>query len=163
MSRLLARLGWHPTPATLVATGVVILGLVLCNISWGYLCVVALGAFGPGILRELGLLRDKDEFERRAARRAGYHAYLVGGLFTFLLVSYFRANEQPIQEPASLVTMILIVLWFTWLLSSLLSYWGPRKTASRLLTVFGSFWLLFVILSNTGTAWRGPMGIIMHS
>lgn len=50
MARLLGRLGWRPTPATLVATGVVILGFVLCNISWGYLWVVALGTFGPGIL-----------------------------------------------------------------------------------------------------------------
>ncbi|MCK4412437.1 MAG: hypothetical protein KAY32_02715 [Candidatus Eisenbacteria sp.] len=163
MSRLLARFGWRPAPATLVATGVVILGFVLCNISWGYLWVVALGTFGPGLLRELGLLRDKDEFERRAAHRAGYHAYLVGGLVTFLLLAHFRANEHPIQEPSSLVTAIFIVFWFTWLLSSLLSYWGPRKTASRLLVVFGSVWLLFVILSNTGPEWRGPMGIIMHS
>lgn len=30
---------------------------------------VTLGTFGPGILRELGWLKDKDEFERRAALR----------------------------------------------------------------------------------------------
>lgn len=163
MTRLLSRIGWRPTPATLVATGVVILGFMLTGISWGYLWVVAVGTFGPGILRELGILKDKDEFERRAVHRAGYHAYLAGGLFTLLLVASFRANERPIEEPSSLATAIFIVIWFTWLISSLMSYWGPRKTASRLLIVFGSFWTLFAIASNVGEQWNGPISLIMHS
>ncbi len=41
--------------------------------------------------------------------------------------------------------VILVVLWMTWLFSSTLRYWGARKTASRVLIVFGSFWAVFVI------------------
>ena len=88
MANPFARVRWRPAPATLIASGVVVLGFLLTGVSWGFLALVAVGTFGPGILRELGWLKDKDEFERRAARRAGYHAYLVGGFITFLIVAY---------------------------------------------------------------------------
>ena len=163
MANPVAWLRWRPAPATLIASGVVVLGFLLTGVSWGFLTLVALGTFGPGILRELGWLKDKDEFERRAARRAGYHAYLVGGFVTFLLVAYLRSGERSIEHPGELVTLVLVVLWFTWLLSSLLAYWGPRKTASRILIIFGSVWLLFNIISNLGPEWTGPTALIMQS
>jgi hypothetical protein len=47
--------------------------------------------------------------------------------------------------------LILVVLWTTWLFSSLLAYWGARKTASGILTVFGLFRTVFVLASITGT------------
>ncbi|HSM16107.1 MAG TPA: hypothetical protein VK845_03790 [Gemmatimonadales bacterium] len=63
-----------PLPG-LIAGGFVIVGvLLLMFVAKGLLFVAGLGAFGPGILRELGWLRDQDEFQRRAAHRAGYHA-----------------------------------------------------------------------------------------
>ncbi len=66
-----------PLPG-LIAGGLVILGLLLMAfVSEGLLVVAGLGAFGPGILRELGWLKDQDEFQRQAAHRAGYHAYLI--------------------------------------------------------------------------------------
>ena len=40
----------------------------------------------------------KDEFEMRAARRAGYHAYLVGGLMVFLLVAAYRSSADPEEK-----------------------------------------------------------------
>jgi len=46
---------------------------------------MGVGAFGPGILRELGWLKDQDEFQRRAAHRAGYHAFAVTGLVAFFI------------------------------------------------------------------------------
>lgn len=143
-----ARIKWRPSPVGLIASGLVLLGFALCGISWWFFALVALGTFGPGIARELGWLKDQDEFQRRAARRAGYHAYLVGGLMTFLLIAFFRANEQGVEHAAPLVTAIAVVLWFTWLLSSLLAYWGARKTASRILIAFGCAWWLFSILDS---------------
>ena len=160
MANPFVRIRWRPSPATLIASGVVILGFVLTGISWGFLVLVAVGTFGPGILRELGWLKDKDEFERRVAHRAGYHAYLVGGFITFLIVAYMRSGEREIGVDAPVSTLILVVLWFTWLLSSLLSYWGPRKTASRILIIFGSVWLLFNIIGNIEA---GPVALIMQS
>ena len=76
MSRLPKWFPWHPSPATLIATGAVILGVLLTEVSWWFLVLVGVGALGPGILRELGWLKDKDEFQRRAAQRAGYLAFL---------------------------------------------------------------------------------------
>jgi len=111
---------------------------------------MGLGIFGPGVLREIGWLRDKDEFELRVARRAGYHAYLVGGLMIFCLVAVYRHEEPVIAEPSSLVLSIFVVVWFTWLLSSLLSYWGALKMARRLLYAFGVVWLLFNIAAGEG-------------
>ena len=46
--------------------------------------------------------------------------------------------------------LILVILWMTGLFSALLAYWGARKTASRVLLTFGSFWAVFVIASVIG-------------
>ena len=62
---------WHPSRATLIATGVVIAGVMLTGWNWWFLILVGLGSFGPGVLRELGWLNDKDEFQLRAAQRSG--------------------------------------------------------------------------------------------
>ncbi|NQV13813.1 hypothetical protein HQ531_00035 [bacterium] len=159
IARLFAHLDWHPAHATLVAGVLVLGGFFLTEVNWGFLSIAALGTFGPGILREFGFLNDQDEFQRRAARRAGYHAFLTAGLFTFLLVSYIRSGERNMGEPEAIVTLILAVLWFTWFLSSLLSYWGPQKTVSRILTTFGAVWLVFVLISHI----LSPIELIMES
>ena len=152
-----------PPPAGLIAGGLVVLGLLLSTfVAWGFLVLAGLGAFGPGILRELGWLRDQDEFQRQAAHRAGYHAYLVGGLATVLVVAALRAGDADIEGPAEWLMLILLVLWTTWLFSALLAYWGGRKTASRVLIVFGSFWAVFVIASVIGEpAEDRPLGVLM--
>ena len=146
-------MSWFRSPANVVAGGLVVLGGALTALDWGWLALVAAGTFGPGLLRELGWLHDKDECEMRAARRAGYHAYLVGGLLVFLLVAAYRSHAPTAVDPAELTTAILAVMWFTWLLSSLLSYWGALQTVRRILYVFGGVWLLFNILSGEGN-WR---------
>lgn len=148
MSQPLDRLQWHPSLTTLIASGLVILGLLLAPVNWGFLVLVALGTLGPGILREFGWLRDKDEFQQRAARRAGFHAYLVTGFIAFLLVAYLRSGERDIKDPEELATFFLALLCFTWFFSTLLSYWGPQKTAWRTLVVFGSAWFLVTVLDN---------------
>ena len=139
-----------PLPG-LIAGGLVILGLMLSMfVAEGLLFVAGLGAFGPGILRELGWLRDQDEFQRQAAHRAGYHAYLIGGLATVLIISALRGSETDTEISSEWVVLVLVVLWMTWLFSALLAYWGARKTASRILTVFGSFWAVFVLAHVVG-------------
>jgi len=124
---------WHrrPAVATLVGAVLVILGFLLTSVDWRFLALSALGTFGPGILREWGWVKDKDEFQMRAVHRAGYHAYLAGGLTAFMLVGIIRSAGEAVEHAGELVTVVLAVLWFTWLLSSLYSYWGPRRTVSR--------------------------------
>jgi hypothetical protein len=142
---------WAPRVPGLIAGGLVVLGLLLSTfVAEGLLVVAGLGAFGPGILRELGWLKDQDEFQRQAARRAGYHAYLIGGLATIVIVSALRWSGRDVEVSSEWIMLILIVLWMTWLFSALLAYWGAPKTASRVLMVFGSFWAVFVLAHVVG-------------
>ena len=152
---------WRPTPTNLIAGGLVIAGFLLTGVSWWFFLLAAVGTFGPGILREVGWLRDKDEFQRRAHYRAGYHAFLTIGLVAFVLVAFFRAGGR-VEHPHRLATFFLALLWFTWFLSSLLAYWGPQKTAARILIAFGSVWLVFAIISNLGSEWTGWAALLLH-
>jgi hypothetical protein len=139
-----------PLPG-LIAGGLVILGLMLSTfVAEGFLIVAGLGAFGPGILRELGWLRDQDEFQRQAAHRAGYHAYLIGGLATILIIGAVRWNGRDVEVSSEWLVLVLVIMWLTWLFSALLAYWGAQKTASRVLMVFGSFWAVFVLATIVG-------------
>lgn len=139
---------WRPTPVGAIAGTMVIAGLVLTQLaSWWFLALAAAGAFGPGLLREMGLLHDQDEFQQRAARRAGYHAYLVTGAILFLVYAYTRAGNA-IPSPEELSGFYLSLLAFAWMFSSLFSYWGARRTAFIILLVFGITWAVFNIWSN---------------
>ena len=160
MAEFLSLFRRRPAPATLIGAVLVLLGFLLTEIDWRFLTLCALGTFGPGILREWGWVKDKDEFQMRAVHRAGYHAYLAGGLTAFVLVGMIRAAGDRLQDVGELVTVVLAVLWFTWLLSFLYSYWGPRRTVSRILLIFGSVWLLFNIIGNIQ---GGGMALLMQS
>ncbi len=129
----------------IIAGGVVILGVALWMfVNKGLLIVAGIGVFAPGFLREFGWLRDHDEFQRQAARRAGYHAYLVGGLAAVLVYSALEWWDG-VDVSSEWVLLVLLTLWMAWLFSSLLAYWGARRTATRVLIVFGSFWAVFAI------------------
>jgi hypothetical protein len=143
------------TSGLLVVTGI---GLSLF-VAMGFLILAGLGAFGPGILRELGWLRDEDEFQRQAAYRAGYVAYLVGGSTAVVVVSLLKWREANLDGPVQWVALVLIVLWGSWLFISLLKYWGARRTTSRLLVTFGLFWAAFVV----GGHWREPAALLAES
>ena len=153
---------WRPAWPTLLAALMAIAGFLLCGISWWFLVLAGVGTFGPGLLREIGLLHDKDEFQRRATHRAGYHAFLVVGLVAFALIAWFRSGEREIQNPGELATLLLALLWSTWFFSSLLDFWGAQRTAFRVLTAFGVVWLAFTIISNTGTEWSGWPALLLH-
>jgi glucan phosphoethanolaminetransferase (alkaline phosphatase superfamily) len=153
---------WRPTGPTLIAGCLVLLGILMTVLSWWFLLLVAAGALGPGVLRELGWLRDRDEFQQLAAYRAGYHAYLAGALVAFALVAFFRSGDRVVEFPQELATLFLVLLWFTWFLSSLISFWGARKAAFRILVSFGLVWLVFTIVSNTGSEWRGWKPLLLH-
>ena len=161
MSKPQAPKRWRPTRTNLIAGGLVIAGFLLTEVNWWFFLLVAAGTFGPGILRELGWLRDKDEFQRQAAHRAGYHAFLTVGLVAFLLVVFFRTGGT-MEHPHRLVTFFLALLWFTWFFSSLLAYWGAQKTAARILIAFGCVWLVFTIVSNLGPEWTGWAALLLH-
>lgn len=154
--------GWRRPPlATLFAGVLFTAGLLLTGIDWAFLALSAVAAFTPGILREMGVLKDKDEFQLEAARRAGYHAYLAGGLFTFLMIAWYRSSEPTVKFPDAFLDAALIVMWFTWLLSSLFSFWGRVRTAVTILVIFGGVWLIFNVVGHMAEA--GFMTTLMQS
>jgi hypothetical protein len=135
----------------IIGGALVLLGIALWMfVSKGLLIVAGLGAFGPGVLREIGLLRDHDEFQRKSARRAGYHAYLIAGLAATSLVSFIEITDAEVGEASEWMNLLIVILWMSWMFSSVLAYWGAKKTASRMLIVFGLFWAVFVIADVIG-------------
>ena len=162
MAEKKVRKRWRPTRTNLVAGSMVVAGFMLVSLSWWFLLLAALGTFAPGVLREMGWLRDKDEFQLQAARRAGYHAFLTSGLVAFVLVAFFRSGERVVEDPEELATLFLAVLWCTWFFSMLLDFWGPQKAVHRVLIAFGSCWLLFTIASNVGSEWTGWAALLLH-
>jgi hypothetical protein len=137
--------------AGIVSCVLVIVGLLLgAMVDMGWLILFGLGAFGSSVLRALGLLRDQDEFQREAARRAGYHAYLAGGFFLCAVAvakSWGAANLDHDEFSASVGLAVLVIVYF---MSRVVSFWGARGAAFRVLLAFGFFWLAFVVLSHPG-------------
>jgi len=143
-----------PPLPILLAGALVTLGIGLWMfVDKSLLFVAAIGAFGPGILRELGWLKDKDEFQRQATYRAGYHAYLVGGLAAVLVVSYLAWHETNFEDAKEWIRFVVVVLWLTWLFSSVLTYWGAKRTTATILLIFGSFWAVFVLAHLQDVHW----------
>lgn len=160
-----SRTGWwdpRANPVAWVAGVLVLLGFLLPGEEgrpgWWAILLTGLGTFGPGVLRELGWLKDKDEFQLQAARRAGYHAFLAAGLLAFLWIAFLRSGPRHVKHPEELATFFAAALWFTWMFSSLTTYWGPRRTAFRVLLLYGMAWLLFNILGHL----RDPLAMFMQ-
>jgi hypothetical protein len=108
----------------------------------------------------LGVLNDQDEFQREASRTAGYRAYLAAGLFVSVCLAVAQRGLTNLDSGLALsVSQILILLIVVWLLSALFGYWGARKATSRILLAFGSFWLLFIVLSHL----REPGALLMEA
>lgn len=153
---------WRPGAPTLVGAALFLFGLFGLTLSWWSMTFVAAGAFGPNLLRELGLLNDRDEFQLQTMRRAGHHAYLVGGIAAALLVGLLRGRSTAPDHLEEIATVLLALLGATYLFSSLVSYWGAIGAARRLLFGFGCTWFVFCILANVGSEWRGFLPLLLH-
>ncbi|MBX3432667.1 MAG: hypothetical protein KF847_05055 [Pirellulales bacterium] len=137
------------TPFTWLAVGLVASGLALgVTVHRGWMILAALGAFGPGVLRELGVLRDFDELQKTAAAKAGLRAYLATGVALFVVVigqTWNRLDLGTDLVPASLVLTVALVVYYA---SYCLSFWDPKVAVSRVLWAFGLLWLAFVLMSH---------------
>jgi hypothetical protein len=145
------------SPVGFVAMVLVVVGLLLgITAHMGFMSLMAAGAFGPGVLRQIGLLSDFDEFQKEAAAKSGLRAYLVTGLLLMAVVVAENWNRLSLgneQVPASTVVIVMLVVYYS---SYCLSFWDTRKAVSRVLLTFGLLWLAFVVLSHA----REPFSLL---
>jgi hypothetical protein len=130
-----------------IAVGLAMLGLMLGRISLPWSGLLGLAVFGPSVLRELGWLRDSDEWQSRIMHRAGFHAAVALALFIFLqrvLPAY--DHQYPELQPGPGVWFDSRFLWQTlvmvFLVSYLIQYWGPVQGPVRILLGFSGFFLI---------------------
>jgi hypothetical protein len=135
------------------------LGVLLgATVDMAWLILAGAGIFGPNVLRELGLLRDRDELQQEVARRAGLHAYLIGGLLTLTMVIAKEWGSTDLDDNGTSAAVILLAFMIPYMYSYLTSFWGPIKAAQRILLAFGLFWLIFNVLGNL----NNPVAMVMQ-
>ena len=115
------------------------MGAMVLHYLWPpLLAVVALAVFAPSVLRELGIIRDADEYTLGVMRRAGFHAALAAGALIFLdhglAVLGLYPGADMLAEPMILgsETLRKALIW-VFLISYLIQYWGARGGVARVL------------------------------
>lgn len=127
-----------------IAVGLAMLGLMLGRISLPFSGLLGLAVFGPSLLRELGWLKDSDEWQRGIMHRAGFHAAVALALFIFLnrvLPAYQHQFPELHQGPGVWfdATFQWQTLVMVFLVSYLIQYWGPLTGVARILVGFAGF------------------------
>jgi len=154
------RLHWGLPRAAWIAFGLLLLGVLLGALRTLihptlerplYHLAEALilcGLFGPGLLREFGLLRDQDEFQTAVAQRAGWRAFLAGGL-ALLVMAHFTPWPDPAafgrELPKLPIYAALLAMLLTYVCSYLQDYWGARRGAAAVLGTLAALLGLFAL------------------
>jgi len=140
---------WGFSPVGMVAVLLVFVGFFLAvTVHEVFFALLAMGAFGPGLLRQFGVIRDLDECQKRASVEAAHRAFLAAGLFLTAVIiarNWGRLDLGHDLVPAHLVLALLLVVYAV---SYCLSFWDPRQAAFLVLLSFGIFWLVFTVLSH---------------
>lgn len=136
--------------ASSAAAAVFVIGCILAaTVHGGFLVLAALGALGPTLLRQAGLLDDQDEFQKQAAAAAATHAF-VASIVVATAVLVARAWQGPLGgDPDASPWLILFgVVLAVRFAAYAWRFWDARRAALRILLAFGTLWLLFVVLSH---------------
>ena len=139
------------------------MGAMVLHYLWPpLLAVVLLAVFLPSLLREVGLLKDADEFTRRVMHRAGFHALLVLAGLVFLnlvlIASHGFVPTSSSEAPFAADTLRKAVVW-VFLISYLIQYWGASGGTVRVLLGVAAMTLapLIVLLKPQGYPWPGTL------
>jgi hypothetical protein len=127
----------------------VVAGVFLFEAFRPALLLIGLGVLTMPALRELGLV-NADEHRMEIGRRAGTAAFLVGGWLIILML--VAQPWERVLDPEFSFEFVgyqaLLAMVLTYFFVVVVSYWGAPVAVSRILLVFGGFWLLFVVLSH---------------
>jgi hypothetical protein len=85
----------------IVSLILVITGILTGGLLHPYFYLIAgLGLFGPGLLRELSILNDQDDFQRASSRKAGNMAFLITGFILLLVICLKTAGKfEGVEGP----------------------------------------------------------------
>ncbi len=136
-----------------IAFGVGLLGIVFIRNNAVILGGIGLAAIGPSLLREIGVLKDSDEWQRGVMHRAGFQACLVIGFFLAFNMVYQRilGTRFPGTNVAGSffnMSFLWIVLVGIFVVSYLVQYWGAARGVSRIIAGLGVITFL-----NAVTPW----------
>jgi hypothetical protein len=134
-----------------IGIGMILVGALAWPLGIAPLGLVGLGVIGPPLLRELGLLRDADDYTRLAMYRAGFHALLlvVVLLIANRILAYYASRlPEPFGIHGLYFTLefLIQIALVVYAVSYVLQYWGARVGAARVL-IGGC---VFAIVSSAG-------------
>lgn len=138
------------SPASAIAAVVFVAGCILAlTLHGGFFLLAALGAVGPTLLRQAGVLGDQDEFQKEAAAAAASHAFVASVVVT-ATVLVAKAWQGPLdRDPDAGLWLILFgVVLAVRFAAYAWRFWDAQRAALRILVAFGTLWLLFVVLSH---------------
>lgn len=133
--------------------------LLVCAVAYAALCV-ALGALVDSdlylglvglavarpLLREFGLLEDRDERQRAVSYRSSHVAFLVAMLIAgviFVRTGFIEEREPPVE-----VSVILFLSLFVKFASLMIQGRARRTAGLAIAWVMGGAWLLFTLASH---------------
>ena len=137
-----------------LAFGVALAAVFLKYLAPSLLGIIALVVFLPSILREVGVLKDTDEWARGIMHRAGFHAALV--VVLFVTVNYVAvmsggfATSDTRHWPLEVQFFRSAAMW-VFVVSYVIQYWGAREGVFRILVVAGIMNLAPVVAVPAGT------------
>jgi len=130
--------------AVLVSAGL-LMGITFHHV---FFLLLAAGAFGPGLLRQLGLLSDLDELQRGIMMKAGHLSFVVTGIFVTVVLVILTWGASDLEPSPLAAYVVLLLLLVVYSMAYAITFWGARRAARSILLGFACFWLTFVLLSH---------------
>jgi len=110
-----------------------------------YIAIIAL-AFARPILREFGLVADRDEWQVAVSHRSSHVAFLVA--MGIAAVAFLRSSFMDEGGPPGIVSLLLFIPLLVKVAAWQLTGRGRRRTGLVLGFAIGGFWFLFSALSG---------------
>ncbi len=138
------------------------IGLISGTILTPYLYILsAIAVFLPGLLRNIGIINDKDEYQLEASKVSGNIGFRIGGIAASVITISFKTgilNAQQLRE-SELWTFFVTFLLLIYMISYATYFWGTSRAARIILFITGAFWGVFIILSGWGNPYALGIGL----